>query len=219
MLEDGLEMKITIVIIIATLHQFHAQCNFYSLDHLRTIIEKINPDIICVELTAEDLKSKKDQAIKIEYPKCIIPLAKKKGYKLIPMEPNEPEYSRLVNKYKQAYQKIDPKKKEIFNLYTKLLFDYLFAYWKSLVDVNSQLTNALFELKHKFQNSLFGSVEEQCWEDWNNHFLNTILKVAETHKGKNMLVAVGVEHVYWLKKHLKSNSTIKIVEFNEAVDE
>ncbi len=212
-------MGTTIVIIVATLHQFHEQSEFYSLDRLRTIIEKINPDIICVELREEDLKSKKNQAIKIEYPKCIIPLAEKKRYKLIAMEPSDPECSRIINKYKQTHQKIESKKTEIFHQYTKLLYDYLFAYWNSPIDVNSQLTNAIFELKHKFQNSLFGSVEEQAWEEWNNHFLNTILKVAELYKGKKVLVTVGVEHVYWLKKHLESNSTIRLVEVSEVFNE
>ena len=154
----------TNVIILATLHQFHLKSHYYSLDHLKTVIKKINPDVICVELREKDLKSKKDQSVKIEYSKCIIPVAEEENYKLVAMEPNEPEYSKIIDKYKQNYKKIEskePKKIEIFNQYTKVLYDYLFAYWNSVNDVNSQLTNTIFEVKHKFQNSLFGSAEEQ----------------------------------------------------------
>ena len=208
-------MDTTTIIVIATIHQFHLKSQFYSLGHLKTMIERINPDVICVELTAKDLKDKKDQAVKVEYPKCIIPLAEKKGYILIPMEPNEPEYSRIVNKSKQTLKKIEskePTKLEIFSLYIKSLLDYLFTYWNSPVEVNSQLTNALFEVKHKFQNSLFGLAEEQGWNEWNNHFLNTILETAEAYKDKKILVTVGVEHVYWLKRHLRSKTTIRLVD-------
>lgn len=211
----------TAITILATLHQFHLKYNFYTLDHLRKIIDKINPDIICVELTGKDLQDKKDQIVKVEYPKCIIPLAEKKGYKLVAMEPNEPEFSRIVNKYKKLDKKIEsqePEKAEIFNQYINVLFDYLFTHWNSPIDVNSQLTNAFFEVKHRFQNFLFGPIEKQCWDEWNTHFLNTILKASETYKGKKILVTVGVEHVYWLKTNLKSNPKIKLVEVNEVFD-
>lgn len=212
-------MKIKIII-IATLHQFHLKCDFYSFDHLRTSIENINPDVICVELTKKDLKDKATQTIKIEYPQCILPLAQEKGYILFPMEPNEPEYSREVKRYQQMYKEIEskePEKMQIFNQYTEALYDYLFTYWNSPIDVNSSLTNALFDVKHKFQESLFGSIEKQCWAEWNTHFLNTIIEVYKTYKDKRILVTVGVEHVYWIKKHLKDNPKIKLVEINEIL--
>ncbi|MCK4352300.1 hypothetical protein KAW65_02715 [candidate division WOR-3 bacterium] len=214
-------MKTTIVT-LATLHQFHLKSKFYSLSHLRTIIEKANPDVICVELTAADLRCKEDWTAKSEYSKCIIPLSEKKGYNLVPMEPNEPKYSRIVNMHEQMLKKTEseePKKIEIFNQYTEILYDYLFTYWGSPTDVNSSLTNTLFELKHAFQNSLFGPIEKQCWEEWNTHFLNTILETAEEYEGKRILVTVGVEHVYWLKKHLKNNSRVRLVEVNEVFNE
>jgi len=211
----------TKIIILATLHQFHEKCKFYSLEHLKTIIEKIDPDVICVELTAEDLKTPKEQAVKVEYPHCIIPLAERRGYKLVPMEPDEPEYSRIVNMYslveKEAESK-EPYKIEIFNLYVKALYDYLFTYRNSPADVNSQLTNALFEVKHEFQNSLYGQIEKQCWNEWNTHFLKAILDASKTYKGKKILVTVGAEHVYWLKKQLQNNSEIDLVEVDELLN-
>jgi len=215
-------MKQTIIIILATLHQFHLKCKFYALDDLRKIIEKIDPNVICVELTENDLKEKKEQNIKIEYPKCIIPLADEKDYKLIAMEPNETEYSRIINTYRQGIKKIEteePKKIELLNKYTKVLYDYLWSCWHSPIDVNSSLTNVLFDAKHTFQNSLFGSGEEQSWEEWNDHFLNTILNIVETHRGKKILVTVGVEHVYWLMNHLKDRPGIKLVEVYEVYHE
>ena len=205
------------IIILAALHQFHLKCDFYSLDHLRTIIENINPDIICVELTKKDLEENKDQTVKVEYSKCILPLAQEQGYKLIAMEPDEQEYSRVVDKYKSMNKKIaseEPHKIEIFNQYIEVLYDYLFTYWNSPIDVNSSLTDALFEVKHKFQESLFGSTEKECWGEWNTNFLNTILETSKKYKGKKILVTVGVEHVYWLKKHLEGNSDIKLIELS-----
>lgn len=210
----------TTIIILATLHQFHLKSQFYSLDDLRTIIEKIDPDVICVELTEKDLKDKAVQTIKIEYPQCISPLSQDKGYMLVSMEPNEPDYSRIISKYKQMNNKIEskePEKIEIFGQYTKVLYDYLFTYWDSPIDINSSLTNTFFEVKHNFQESLFGSTEKECWAEWNTHFLNTILEVCKTYKDKRILITVGVEHVYWIKKHLKDNPKIKLIEINEIL--
>ena len=215
-------MKNTIVI-LGTLHQYHLKQEFYSLDVLERIIERINPDVICVELTAEDLKTEREQRVKVEYPMCILPLAKKRGYKIVPMEPDEPEYSRLINIIKQLNKKIESDetmkmKSEIFNQYTESLYEFLFNYWKSPADVNSDITNALFEVKHKFQDALFGPLQREGWEEWNIHFLNTILKTMKKYKGKKILVTVGAEHVYWLKKRLKNNSTIKLEEISEILN-
>lgn len=210
----------TTVIIIATLHQFHLKSQFYSLNNLRTIIEKINPDVICVELTEKDLKDKTPQTVKIEYPQCILPLSQEKGYILFPMEPDEPDYSMEVKRYQQLYKRLgskEPDKIQIFNQYTEALYDYLFSYWNSHIDVNSSLTDALFEVKHNFQESLFGSTERKCWKEWNTHFLNAILKTCRAHKDKTILVTVGVEHVYWIKKHLKANQKIELIGINELL--
>ena len=41
------------IVILSTLHHFHKQEDFYTLDDLKEIMNNIRPDIICAELTEE----------------------------------------------------------------------------------------------------------------------------------------------------------------------
>lgn len=200
------------VFILSTLHQFHAQSKFYSFEKLSEIVEKFNPDLIAVELTRKDLETRKEQKTKQEYQKSIFPLAGK--YKLVPLEPAEPKFSELVNFIISANKELNeksPEKAEAFSVYSDALYDYLFKKWDSPLSVNSGETDALFEVKHKFQETLFGEKEEKGWEGWNQHFLDVILETAKENPGKKILVTVGVEHGYWLRKHLKESAAVKLL--------
>jgi hypothetical protein len=203
------------VIVLGTLHQFHETTNGYSFADLSRIIERIDPDILAVELTPEALKQKAEQKTKQEYQRSVFPLMEKHNYFAIPLEPPEPEYSRLVGLLKESNKDIRekyPQKLEAFSLYSKKLYEHLFANWTSAGAVNSSETDALFKVKHDFQNALFGQKEEIAWNSWNSFFLKQIFAATEEHPGKRILVLVGVEHGYWLRAELKRSSVVRFRE-------
>ncbi len=200
------------VIVLGTLHQFHETNSGFSFAVLSRIIERIKPGILAVELTPAALKDKTEQKTKQEYQRSIFPLMAKHRYLAVPMEPPEPEYSRLVGLLKESNREVSeksPQKLEAFSLYSNQLYEYLFAKWTSAREVNSAETDALFEVKHKFQNALFGPKEEIAWNSWNSFFLKQILTAAKQHRGKRILVLVGVEHAYWLRENLKTSSEVR----------
>jgi len=88
------------------------------------------------------------------------------------------------------------------------LFDFLGEQWVSPAAVNSRATDILFESKHRFQSALFGPVEAQAWEGWNQHFLRQILSTAKANPNRTILVLVGAEHAYWLRAHLANSEII-----------
>jgi len=208
------------VFVLSTLHQFHGQSKFYSFETLSKIVEMIKPDVIAVELTPTALETRKEQKTKQEYQKSIFPLADKHKYALVPLEPAEPKFSELVKLVTDASKELNeksPQKAEAFSVYSNALYDYLFKTWDSPLAVNSSQTDSLFEVKHKFQNALFGEKEEKGWEGWNQHFLDKILEAAQKNPGKKILVLVGAEHSYWLRKHLKENQSIDLIKPEEVL--
>lgn len=203
------------VFVLSTLHQFHSDSKYYSFQTLSNTIEKIKPDVLAVELTPQDLESRKEQKTKIEYQKSVFPLIEKNKYQTIALEPAEPLYSEIIDLLKESNkenQEKFPQKIEAFSVYSNSLYDYLFKHWNSVKAVNSKETDAHFEVKHQFQNRLFGEKEAKVWNDWNSYFLTQILDAAAKNKGKRILVLVGVEHSYWLRNHLRNNQTVKLLE-------
>jgi len=210
----------TEVFVLSAMHQYHGQDNTYTFGKLSEIVEGYRPDIIAVELTFADLNSRKEQKTKQEYQKSIFPAADKLKAKMVPMEPADPKFSELVGLIRASEAETrdqHPDAADAFSKYTDSLYDYLFGYWKSAAEVNSPRTDALFEVKHEFQNKVFGEKQERGWEGWNTHFLETILKAAKENPGKRIIVVVGAEHSYWLRKKLRMQDGIRLVEPDEIL--
>jgi hypothetical protein len=202
------------VVVLATLHQLHAQVPGYSFEDLSRTIEHLRPDVLAVELTPADLASRRDQQTKQEYPKSIFPLLEKHpDWRAVALEPAEPEFSRLVGLFREAGTVLraeHPEKAEAFGTYQDALYGMLFERWTSPESVNSPETDALMESKHRFQEALFGEKEVQAWEGWNQHFLEVILRAARENPGRRIVVLVGAEHGYWLRGHLAKEPGVRL---------
>ena len=199
------------VIVLSTLHQLHAETEGYSFADLFDVIEQLHPDILAVELTAEDIESRRDQSTKQEYPRVVFPLLDKHDYDVVPLEPPQPLYDNLVGLFRKSQEDLseqNPAGAESFNLYAESLFEFLEERWVSPGAVNSLATDILFESKHRFQSALFGDEEAQAWEGWNQHFLQQILNTAKAHPDSRILALVGAEHAYWLRSHLAGSEVV-----------
>lgn len=210
----------TEVFVLSALHQFHGKDNTYTFDRLSEIVEGYAPDIIAVELTPSDLANRKNQKTKQEYQNSIFSVADRLKATMVPMEPVEPEFSRLVGLIRASEAEVRetwPVASESFSTYTESLYKYLFDYWRSACEVNSPVTDALFEVKHDFQNRVFGDKQQRGWEGWNSHFLGKILDAAKENPGKRIIVIVGAEHSYWLRKELRGRNDLVLVEPGKAI--
>ena len=210
------------VAVLATLHQLHGEVDYYTYDHLTALIGSFAPDILAVELTPSDLATRRPQPVKQEYQHSVYPLLDKLQCEVVPLEPSEPEYSEWVRLGREAVEELEsrnPAAVEQFGQYVNALYGVLFEWWGSPLDVNAAETDRHFEVKHRYQNAVFGEKEERGWELWNQHFLAQILAVADRCPGCRMLVLVGVEHGYWLRKRLREQAGVRLVEATEMFSE
>ena len=215
------QKKKTRIFVLSTLHQLHERTKFYSFETLSQIIEKQKPDALAVELTASDLQTRKEQKTKQEYQRSVFPLIDKHKYIVVPLEPAEPKFSQIVTLVRESEKELrekSPEKGEAFSVYNRLLFDYLLKTWSSPLDVNSAQTDALLEVKHKYQNELFGAKQARGWESWNRHFLEVILEAAQKYPGKKIIVLVGLEHSYWLRKELGNNKDVILLKAEQMLN-
>ncbi|NJE31397.1 hypothetical protein E3E38_10120 [Thermococcus sp. 18S1] len=208
------------VLVLSTLHQFHGHVDYYTYEDLERIIWSFSPDILAVELRPSDVEGRVPQRIKQEYQKSVYPLIDKLKCEVIPLEPAEPKYSELIQMARESMenvQKNNPEALEHFKLYVEALYEVLFQWWSSVLDVNSYETDRHFEIKRRYQNSLFGDKEGRAWEEWNRHFLEQILKANEGRKDGKMLVLVGAEHSYWLRGELRKRHDVQLLEAPEVL--
>lgn len=193
------------VIVLSTLHQLHEEVPGYSYGDLAAAIERLEPDVLCVELRAQDLATRAPQKVKREYPAAIYPLIDRHGYRVYPLEPSEPEYSARVGPYvaaNRAFAESKPSQAEALGRYGEGVYAGLRAYWTTPARANDVVTDHVMQAKHALQEAMIGAGEHDGWQGWNRYFLGVIQRAAAENPGKRIVVTVGAEHGYWLRGRL-----------------
>ncbi len=203
----------TEVVVLATLHQYHTKLARYGFADLATTIELLKPDVLALELTAEEIANRTPQRAKQEYPQSVYPLLDRRNYAAVALEPSGTLRAALLDKFVNAdrtFARSAPEQAKAFEAYNSQLFSYLLENWKTACDVNSVQTDALLEVKHRFQDAITPPDQAAAWDGWNQHFLAQILRVARAHPGKRVVALVGVEHAYWLRAQLREQPGLQL---------
>ncbi|MBQ4854034.1 hypothetical protein IMW82_05050 [Rhodanobacter sp. B2A1Ga4] len=210
----------TQVAVLATLHQLHATTPAYSFEALGRAIERLQPDVLCVELQPDDLQRRPAEPTKQEYTEVVYPLIDRHHYHVYAMEPADPAYSGILTPYIQAGQDFSvraPEQAEAFSRYSDGAYIGLQAYWTSPTRVNDAVTDSVLRAKHELQQAMVGNGERTGWERWNQQFLGIILQAAKENPGKRIVVVVGAEHGYWLRGHLAQAAGVQLLDTAELL--
>ena len=147
------------VVVLATLHQMHAQVPGYSFDRLRQVIEQLHPDVLCLEVRADKLAARAPEQTKQEYPKVIYPLLARGHYTVVAMEPSEPEYGAILRPYAQAnaaFQASGGAAVAALAAYSDATYAALKTHWRDAAAVNDATTDDMLRAKHAFQQAAIG---------------------------------------------------------------
>ncbi|MBI2251324.1 MAG: hypothetical protein HYU63_00960 [Armatimonadetes bacterium] len=216
------ELKNTEVIVLGTLHEYHKNSKEYNLKKLIQIIKKINPAVICVELSKKDFNldgSLKKQRTKIEYSQ-IIPLAKAKKWEIVTLEPDEPAWSELIESDKKYMKELenDPIEKAKGELYLRLLkntFDFLIKnYWGDARSINLKLVDLILVF-HGCAAKMVKNFNLKAWENWSEAFFKRIKNTVEIYPRQKILVLVGIEYKHYIEQKLNALKDIKLVPTEE----
>jgi hypothetical protein len=193
------------VIVLDTLHQLHSEVPVYSNSVLSRLIERLKPDVLCIEVKPADVTRRPAEKTKQEYPAVVYPLIDRLHDRVYAMEPGEPEYSDLLKPYREGNRAFDansPAQSAALGRYSEGVYAGLEAYWTSPARVNDAVTDSVLRAKHDLQEAMIGPTDRQLWEAWNGHFLEVITRAARENPGRRIVVTVGAEHGYWLRAHL-----------------
>jgi hypothetical protein len=205
----------TQLFIVGTLYKRHERIAAYDLAALRRTIEAIQPDAVVLDVTPEELRTRTVHPSKIEYPGVIFPLLDKGRYAAFAAEPSEPMFSEIVQATIAAnrdFEQQRPADAATMKQFTEALYAGFAAIWQSPADVNSAATDRLFAGKRALQARLMGPVDTDGWNRWNEHTASVALRAAREHRGKRVLVLVGIENRYWLNEHLRDAPDIELVD-------
>jgi hypothetical protein len=201
------------VLVLSTLHQYHAQASCYGFSTLRAIIAALAPDLLLLEVSEEDLRTRPDERIKREYPEVVYPLLAALGVQALALEPSGDGRHALIERMRAAESQFrDSERSEAHYAYVNEWFKSLVSCWRTPADVNSTGTDAAVFAKHAIEKSIYPPDSTRSWEEWNQHFLDQITNAVNQRRPRLALVLVGLEHSHWLRSRLARRTGLDLLD-------
>jgi len=198
----------TTVIVFGTMHLEPKEYPAYA-ERLERIIEEIAPDIICSELSPEQLEGTATCNSKPEQRDVVIPTARRLGIPIVPIQAATADASNWETRYKTANQSLRSQEPHRYYLeYSDHLAKKEAELWGNQMISADYIENVQLNEYHVFseardvvENELMPELAEMMSE-WNESFLHKILETIETNRGQRILIITGLWHKYWLWNRL-----------------
>lgn len=203
------------VFVLATLYQRHSTTPVYGHDSLGAIIRRIAPEVVVLDVSPKELRSRTVAPSKAEYPEVIFPLVAAEGYEAYPGEPDEPAFTEIVNGLGEALRRFrteQPELAEADKEFGEAAFAALARLWQSPADVNSAITDQVLRARRQYQDRLAGPAVAEAWRRWNDHALAIVRRARAGHPGKRLLVLIGVENCGPLREALRQEPGVSLVD-------
>ncbi|MCK9270396.1 MAG: hypothetical protein RBR47_01190 [Bacteroidales bacterium] len=202
------------VFVVGGIHQRHENAKHYSYEKMGEIFQQLNPDILCVETQQKYVDDSSYTGTPYDFLKFMIPLAQKEKRPIYGIDwwDNEKgdEWQKLQQK---AYN--DTAIAPEINLFGGM-FVILDAYFetKDFEQINSRYITNLWKAKNEFKYHVFSQSPEYRFivefeNQRNHHIVENIRKVVLNNPGKKVLVAIGIDHKYYIEEKLQ-NLGIKV---------
>lgn len=201
-------MKKNTVIILGIRHlsgkdypEYHAK--------LKDIILEIHPDIICAELSPEQLSGHTISDSKPEQRDVIIPLARDLNIPIIPIQPPTEEGLARERAKAAIIDEIltDDKSRAIWEFIDKYT-NYLGGFWREQMIYPECIENSQLSEFHSMNEALDMTIKHyfpklhEYYISGNEYFLKKINQVIDRDTEKRILIVVGMAHKYWLWNRL-----------------
>lgn len=208
------------IVVIGTEHEIHLTDPKFSLDRLVRLIHCTKPDVLCAELSPEQLYGETTCNSKPEYPKAIIPYALGNDLEIVPIQPPTEEGMKQAERNRLGREKIlsNPELRAKWECWEKVLAAAQEVSSLSLHSLQSRAYDTWMEIIwEKYQAKLFPEYWE-VKELWNRHFLARILEAVEANQNKRITVTVGIKHKHWLNNKLREMSCVTLEHIEDYID-
>jgi len=208
------------LIVIGTQHELHLTDPIFNLEKLVELIHSTKPDIICAEVSPEQLSKETTCNSKPEYPKAIIPYSIKTSIPVIPIQPSTAIGLEWGNRYRQAKAAVKA------NVDLKEKWDF----WMTLSDSCEEVSSPTLHAKQsraydmwveitwgRLRHKLFPELSS-LEEEWNNNFYKNVMKAIQDNPESRITVTVGIKHKYWLNNRLGEVPNVTLEHIEDYID-
>lgn len=210
------------VFVLATLYGRHDSTPAYGRDALRRIIESIGPEVVVLDVSPRELREQSVHPSKREYPEVIFPLVEEHGYRAYAGEPDEPEFTRIVQGLGDALRTFRSEHEDLAaadRSYEAATWAALARLWQSPADVNGALTDHMLSAYRRYQDRLAGPAVAQAWRLWHEHAVTMVRQAHRENPGRRILVLIGVANCAALRAELRGMEELELVDMERWLRE
>lgn len=196
------------VFVLGGIHQSHEEAKYYTYEKMGEIYHQLRPDILCVETQQKYVVDKSFKGTPNDFIKFLIPLAQKDN---IPIYGIDWWNIEKGIKWQELQQKAfnDPSLLSEISL-LEGMFSLFNEYFKSsdFREINSKLITNLWKAKNEFKYHLWAQNPEYIFisefeNERNKHIVDNILKIIKENPNEKILVAIGIDHKYYIEEALE----------------
>lgn len=203
------------VFVISTLYSRHKQVPTYDLATLKRLIDTVKPDVLVLDVTPTELRTRKVWPGKVEYTDVIFPYLDAQRIAAYGSEPDEALFKQLTGAAGDSYKAFhadNPAGAKAMDAVKQASYQALATGWKSAADVNSAKTDHIVAGLREIEEGLVGGAAARVQQQWDEHHALRLQDAVRAHPGKRVLMLVGIESRYRVLQELKAAGAIQPVE-------
>jgi len=206
----------TTIIIVGSMHLAPDEYPEYR-QWLTKIIEEIAPNIICAELSPEQLAGTQTCNSKPEQRDIVMPTARRLGIPIVPIQLPTPIAIEWDNQYKALENEVRMNETSCAVLdFCNMLAHKEADLWRIRMKSASCIEHYQYEDYHVFceardeANAILFPELAKPYNEWNEYFLEQIEHTIKDNPGSRIMVIAGLWHKYWLWNRLEGGSDVAI---------
>jgi hypothetical protein len=196
------------VFVLGGIHKSHETAKYYTYERMGEIYNLLKPDILCVEAQQKYVEDGSFRGTPYDFINFMIPMAQKDQTPIYGID-------WWSNEQGEKWRELQRKALNDSILSSEItliggMFSLLSGYFenKDFRDINSRYVTRLWKTKNEFKYHLFSQYPEYTFivefeNERNNHIVDNILKVIAKNPNKTILVAIGIDHKYYIEDKLE----------------
>lgn len=211
----------TEVFVVGGIHQSHERAKLYTYQRMGQLVSELRPELLCVEVEQRYIDDGSDRGMPYDFQKFMVPLARKEGIPVVGIDwwdEKRGDTWKQLQKEAFADPTIAPETALLGGLF-RLLNGYFQE--RDFAEINSPEITALWEAQNEMKYKVFRQhpkykAIDEFEKDRNNHMVENILQAIRLHPGKRVLVAVGIDHKYYIERELRRRG-IRTLQVDEVI--
>ena len=190
----------TRVAVLGTLAEFHREPIPYDLPALVRLVEKLRPDLLCLDMTPDQWRRREFADLPPEYSEALLPLAHQTDIVVVPIAGNRPPAEPSAPGWRGGF---------ITTLRRLLAFIQRTAPGPDAL--NEGWLHHVADLLYGMIARLGGQRAVQSWQAHTDELVRRVLEVARRDPGRRILVVVNLRHCHHMRPALRRYPAIREV--------